>query len=105
METILMHACCGPCSTVAVPYFRAAGLEPLAFFANPNIQPPDEHERRLQAMRRYAESAELALVVDSRAGVGEWAAGGGGGGPPAPPPPRGGGPPAGGGPGGAGGPA
>ena len=72
-----MHACCGPCSTVAVPYFRAEGLEPLAFFANPNIQPPDEHERRLQAMRRYAESAELALVVDGRAGVVEWAAGAG----------------------------
>jgi len=59
METILIHACCGPCSTVAVPYFRAAGLEPLAFFANPNIQPPDEHQRRLQAMRRYAEAVLL----------------------------------------------
>ena len=70
-----MHACCGPCSTVAVPYFRAAGLEPLAFFANPNIQPPDEHQRRLQAMRRYAEAVDLTLVVDDRAGVGEWAAG------------------------------
>jgi len=57
METILVHACCGPCSTVAVPYFRAEGLEPLAFYANPNIQPPDEHERRLGAMRSYAPAA------------------------------------------------
>ena len=64
-----MHACCGPCSTVAVPYLRADGLEPLAFFANPNIQPPAEHERRLEAMRRYAEAADLTLVVDARAGV------------------------------------
>ena len=70
-----MHACCGPCSTVAVPYLRAAGLEPLAFFANPNIQPPAEHDRRLQAMRRYAEAADLTLVVDARVGAKEWAAG------------------------------
>ena len=62
-----MHACCGPYNTVAVPYLRAAGLEPLAFFANPNIQPPAEHDRRLQAMRRYAEAADLALLVDARA--------------------------------------
>ncbi len=75
METILLHTCCGPCSTVAVPHFRAEGLEPLAFFANPNIQPPEEHERRLQTMRRYAEAAGLDLVVDLQAGVAEWAAG------------------------------
>ncbi len=72
-----MHACCGPCSTVAVPYLRAEGLEPLAFFANPNVQPPDEHERRLGAMRRYAAAAELELVIDPGAGVREWAAGAG----------------------------
>ena len=77
METILVHACCGPCSTVAVPYFRAEGLEPLAFYANPNIQPPDEHERRLGAMRSYAAAAGVALVVDGRAGAREWAAGAG----------------------------
>ena len=77
METILLHTCCGPCSTVAVPHFRAEGLEPLAFFANPNVQPPDEHERRLGAMRRYAAAVDLELVVDDRAGVREWAAGAG----------------------------
>jgi len=77
METILLHTCCGPCSTVAVPHFRAEGLEPLAFFANPNVQPPDEHERRLFAMRRYAAAADLELVVDDQAGAREWAAGAG----------------------------
>src|SRR5664279_2649183 len=75
METILIHACCGPCSTVAVPWFRAAGFEPLAFFANPNIQPPDEHARRLEAMRRFAGAVDLELVVEPAAGLREWAAG------------------------------
>jgi len=60
---------------VAAPYFRAEGLEPLAFFANPNIQPPDEHDRRLQSMRDYAAAVGLELVVDGGAGVTEWAAG------------------------------
>ena len=68
METILIHACCGPCSTVAVPWFRAAGLEPLAFFANPNIQPPDEHARRLDALRRFADAVDLELIVEPAAG-------------------------------------
>ncbi len=72
-----MHACCGPCSTVAVPYLRAEGLEPLAYFANPNVQPPAEHDRRLDAMRRYAAAVELELVVDTGAGAREWAAGAG----------------------------
>ena len=66
METILVHACCGPCSTVAVPWFRAAGFEPLAYFANPNIQPPDEHARRLEAMRRFARALDAVLLKQQR---------------------------------------
>jgi len=74
MDRILLHTCCGPCSTVAVPFWRAEGLEPLGLFANPNIQPLVERERRLTALRRYAAAAELELVVDDRAGASEWRA-------------------------------
>ena len=67
MDDLLLHACCGPCSTVAVPAWRARGLEPLAWFHNPNIQPAAEAERRLESMRRFGRAAGLQLVVETRA--------------------------------------
>jgi len=73
MDQILLHTCCGPCSTVAVPYWRAEGLEPLGLFANPNIQPDVERGRRLAALRRYAAAADLELRVDET-GVAAWQA-------------------------------
>lgn len=66
MDDLLLHVCCGPCSTVAVPSWRDRGLEPAAWFHNPNIQPAAEHERRLESMQRFSRAAGLELVVDSR---------------------------------------
>jgi len=63
VKDLLLHTCCGPCATVAVPAWRARGHEPLAWFGNPNIQPAADLERRLESMRRFSEAAELELVV------------------------------------------
>jgi predicted adenine nucleotide alpha hydrolase (AANH) superfamily ATPase len=62
---LLLHVCCGPCSSVAVPAWRERGLEPVAWFRNPNIQPAAEHGRRLESMRRYGRAAGLDLVVEA----------------------------------------
>ena len=82
MDDLLLHACCGPCSTVAVPAWRERGVEPLAWFHNPNIQPAAELERRLESMRRYGRAAGLELVVEPAVRLGdgvaaEWARGAG----------------------------
>jgi epoxyqueuosine reductase len=78
MPDLLLHACCGPCSTVAVPAWRERGLEPLAWFHNPNVQPDVELERRLQSMRRFSRAVALELAVHRReppaAEWREWAA-------------------------------
>jgi predicted adenine nucleotide alpha hydrolase (AANH) superfamily ATPase len=72
---ILLHTCCGPCSTVAVPAWRARGVEPLAWFCNPNIQPAAELGRRRESMRRYSRAAGLELLVaDEPARPEAWAA-------------------------------
>lgn len=63
MDDLLLHTCCGPCSTVAVPAWRARGFEPLGWFGNANIQPAAEVERRLESMRRYSQAAGLELMV------------------------------------------
>jgi hypothetical protein len=67
MHDLLLHVCCGPCSTVAVPAWRERGLEPLAWFHNPNIQPAGEVERRLESTRRFSRAAGLELVVEAHA--------------------------------------
>jgi predicted adenine nucleotide alpha hydrolase (AANH) superfamily ATPase len=68
MTDLLLHACCGPCSTVAVPAWRERGVEPVAWFHNPNIQPDAELERRTESMRRYSRAAGVDLVVERQTG-------------------------------------
>ncbi len=51
------------------------GVEPLAWFGNPNIQPAAELERRRESMRRYARAAGLELIVAGEPSQPEaWAA-------------------------------
>ncbi len=76
MDDLLLHACCGPCSTVAVPAWRERGLEPVAWFHNPNIQPAAELQRREESMRRYSRAAGVELLVErppEEAAWSEWA--------------------------------
>ena len=75
MTDLLLHACCGPCSSVSVPAWRARGVEPLGWFENPNIQPAVELERRRETMLRYGRAAGLAVVVpEARSQPPAWAA-------------------------------
>jgi epoxyqueuosine reductase len=62
-EPLLLHTCCGPCATGSVPAWRAEGLEPLAFFCNPNIQPAAEYDRRLVGARAMADALDVQLQV------------------------------------------
>jgi predicted adenine nucleotide alpha hydrolase (AANH) superfamily ATPase len=63
MTDLLLHACCGHCSTVSVPAWRERGVEPVAWFENPNIQPAAELARRRESMLRYSRAAGLELVL------------------------------------------
>lgn len=61
---LLLHACCGPCSCYPVKKLRADGIEPTAYFFNPNIHPYKEWENRLRAMKAFAEQEGVALITD-----------------------------------------
>jgi predicted adenine nucleotide alpha hydrolase (AANH) superfamily ATPase len=63
MADLLLHTCCAPCSTVAVPAWRERGVEPVGWFENPNVQPAAELRRRSESMLRYGRAAGLELVV------------------------------------------
>lgn len=59
---LLLHACCGPCSLEPVRLLRAAGVEPVIFYANSNIHPAEEYARRLATLRTWAQREALDVV-------------------------------------------
>jgi epoxyqueuosine reductase len=62
MDDLLLHVCCGPCATVAVPAWRGRGVEPVGWFENFNIQPAAELARRRESARRFSCRAGLELI-------------------------------------------
>ena len=44
--SILLQCCCGPCSTYVLDYLSRY-FDVTVLFYNPNIQPPEEYEKRL----------------------------------------------------------
>ena len=60
---VLLHACCGPCASGAVPRLKEEGHEATLFFANSNIDTKEEYSRRLDAARRLAEADGIRLVA------------------------------------------
>jgi predicted adenine nucleotide alpha hydrolase (AANH) superfamily ATPase len=65
MKKILLHVCCGPCSTVPLRLFTEAAASFSALFDNPNIQPTEEYERRLATFRSFAEPLGVAITEGS----------------------------------------
>ena len=59
--TILLHSCCGPCSSYVLEYLNRYFKIKL-FFYNPNIHPEEEYNRRLQAQKKVLESLPLKDV-------------------------------------------
>jgi predicted adenine nucleotide alpha hydrolase (AANH) superfamily ATPase len=61
MDNILLHVCCGPCSTVPLACLIDEGVSFSAFFDNSNIQPAAEYERRRAVFCSFA--AQLGIEV------------------------------------------
>lgn len=59
---LLLHACCAPCSLEPVRLLIEEGFEPHICWTNPNIQPMDEHDRRLEELRRWCDLADIELI-------------------------------------------
>lgn len=61
---LLLHACCGPCSLEPVKYLCEEGFEPTICWTNPNIQPIEEHDKRLKTLLAWAdEVAHVPVIV------------------------------------------
>jgi hypothetical protein len=71
-ERLLLHICCAPCAAYPVPALRVSILQVTGFFFNPNIQPAEEHARRLEALEKYVPLLGLDLLVAAEAHPDSW---------------------------------
>lgn len=61
---LLLHICCGPCSTYPIGWLRENGYEPVGLWYNPNVHPFREHELRRDSALQYARIVGLDGVWD-----------------------------------------
>lgn len=71
---ILLHTCCGPCSTYVAKRLSDRGHEVVGYFSNPNIHPYSEHQKRLEAALAWARAAEVPLLVEDNYDLSSWVA-------------------------------
>jgi predicted adenine nucleotide alpha hydrolase (AANH) superfamily ATPase len=58
---LLLHMCCGPCSTFSSKRFRELGYTLTGYFYNPNIHPYQEFKRRLETLQEFCRQDDIAL--------------------------------------------
>ena len=63
-DRILLHCCCGPCSTAILEWMVTEGLRPGVFFSNSNIVPFEEYVKRRDELARYVSSFGLEVIDD-----------------------------------------
>ncbi len=59
-SSLLLHACCGPCSSYVLEYLYKY-FDITVLYYNPNIYPPEEYQRRLAELKKLYESFPPAL--------------------------------------------
>ena len=73
MERVLLHCCCAPCSLSCIDPLRGEGLEPVAFWYNPNIHPWKEYEARRNCLLEYASTIGMETLVKEDYGLRKFA--------------------------------
>lgn len=67
-SSLLLHSCCGPCSSYILeylaPYFRIELL-----FDNPNIQPREEYEKRLEEQKKIIQHIQAPHGLTLHEGI------------------------------------
>ena len=58
---LLLHSCCGPCSTVPLERLRD-DYDLTVFFYGPNIHPEEEYRLRLEGQRTVCRKLGVELV-------------------------------------------
>jgi hypothetical protein len=62
-KRLLLHSCCGPCSTSVLEQLLEE-FDVSVFFYNPNIFPEEEYRQRLKSQRDYCERKCVQIIED-----------------------------------------
>jgi predicted adenine nucleotide alpha hydrolase (AANH) superfamily ATPase len=60
--SLLLHACCAPCSAAILEWLLNNHIRPTLFFFNPNIAPQEEYEIRKNELKRHAEKLNVDFI-------------------------------------------
>ena len=60
--SVLLHACCAPCSSAIVEWMLEHRIRPTIFYFNPNIFPIEEYNIRKEESKRHAKSLGLSWI-------------------------------------------
>ncbi len=66
---ILLHVCCGPCTTYPLKSLRNNGYTVSGFFFNPNIHPFKEFRRRLTSLEDLGRRMAFPVDYDRQYGL------------------------------------
>ena len=61
-KKILVHSCCGPCSTYVYKSLHEEGFNITGFFYNPNIHGVKEYKKRQRSMKKFAKIIKKRVI-------------------------------------------
>ena len=61
MKKLLLHSCCGPCSTVCIERLKDQ-FDLTIFYYNPNIEPKEEYEKRKEEQQKVCKFFNVPFV-------------------------------------------
>ena len=61
MKKMLLHSCCGPCSTQVIDVLKDE-YDITVFYYNPNIQPQEEYAHRLSEQKRFCKAVGIKVI-------------------------------------------
>lgn len=67
-----MHTCCAPCSVYCIDKLRKEGIEPTAYWYNPNIHPYTEYKARRECLKEYTKSINVQAIFEEEYGLDEF---------------------------------
>lgn len=63
MKKLLLHSCCGPCSTQVIDFLKN-DYDITIYYYNPNIDTDEEYQHRLSEQKRYCQNVGVPVVED-----------------------------------------
>lgn len=63
MKKLLLHSCCGPCSTQVIDFLKK-DYDITIYYYNPNIDTDEEYQHRLSEQMRYCNIIGIPVIED-----------------------------------------